>query len=165
MAEHQQLYLLRHADAGNPDTWQGDDAARPLSAKGRRQAARLGDLLAGVGFEPDAFISSPKIRAAETAELAAAPLARTVTLDDRLASGVDLSIVDAILRDVGSARRVVLVGHDPDFSDVLSALVGAEMAMKKGALARVDLVDGVRPGGGSLRWLLPPDLVAGTRAG
>jgi phosphohistidine phosphatase len=163
VAHEQQLYLLRHADAGDPEAWQGDDAVRPLSPKGRRQAERLGRLLAAVGFEPDLIASSPKVRAAETAELAAAPLARAVTLDDRLASGAGLSTVDAILRDAGSVRRVVLVGHDPDFSDLLSTLVGVELAMKKGALARVDLVGGVRPGGGSLRWLLPPDLVPEAR--
>jgi phosphohistidine phosphatase len=159
MADTPQLYLLRHADAGDPDSWRGDDAARPLSPKGRRQAELLGTHLAAIGFAPDAVITSPRIRAAETAELAAAQIGRDVTVDDRLGSGVDLETVAAILDDIGSPRRVVLVGHDPDFTDVLSTLVGADVPMKKGAIARVDLRDGLRDGGGVLRWLLPPDLL------
>ena len=69
-----ELYLLRHADAGDPMAWQGPDAARPLSGKGERQADRLGRFLAGIGFTPDAIITSPKVRAAQTAEgVAASP--------------------------------------------------------------------------------------------
>ena len=66
------LHLLRHAHAGDPERWHGDDAERPLSEKGRRQSERLGRLLAGVDEAPDLFISSPKVRARETAELVAA---------------------------------------------------------------------------------------------
>jgi phosphohistidine phosphatase len=160
MADRQQLYLLRHADAGDPEAWDGPDAVRPLSAKGRRQSERLGRHLAAAGFKPDVVLTSPKLRAAETAELVAAALETNVTVDERLASGVGLETIDEALRAAGSPDKPVLVGHDPDFSDLLSTLVGAETPMKKGALARIDLVDGVRPGGGVLRWLLPPDLLA-----
>jgi phosphohistidine phosphatase len=159
MANRPQLYLLRHADAGDPETWEGPDGVRPLSPKGRRQAERMGRHLANIGFRPDAIVTSPKLRAAETAELVAAALDHKVTPDDRLGSGVNLDTVDAVFRDAGSPDRLVIVGHDPDFSEVLSTLVGAELAMKKGALARVDLADGLRPGAGVLRWLLPPDLL------
>jgi phosphohistidine phosphatase len=165
MAEHQQLYLLRHADAGDPGAWRGDDAVRPLSGKGRRQAQRLGSLLAALGFEPDAILTSPKLRAAETAELVAAALGKKVEVDDRLGAGFGPESLAAIVAGVDGARRIVLVGHDPDFSDVLSRLVGAEIAMKKGALARVDLTGGIGPGSGVLRWLLPPDAVPGAVPG
>src|SRR5919109_2980693 len=124
MADNIQLYLLRHADAGDPDAWQADDAARPLSPKGRRQAEKLGRHLAAVGFEPDAIITSPKLRAAETATLVAEALGRDVTTDQRLASAVGLDTLGAVIGDVGTPGKAVLVGHDPDFSDLLSALVG-----------------------------------------
>ena len=65
------LHLLRHADAGDPEAWRGDDAARPLSPKGEAQAERLGAFLAGAGFRTDAVISSPKVRARRTAEIVA----------------------------------------------------------------------------------------------
>jgi phosphohistidine phosphatase len=151
---------LRHADAGDPEGWTGPDAARPLSEKGRRQSERLGRFLAAAGIQVDGFISSPKIRARETAELVAGTIGASVSLDDRLASGLDLNDVEAVLRDAGSPRRPVLVGHDPDFSDILSSLAGAPgISMKKGAIARIDLDDRLGHGGGTLRWLIPPDVL------
>jgi phosphohistidine phosphatase len=154
------LHLLRHADAGDPEKWRGDDAARPLSEKGVRQAERLGRYLATVGFEPDAILSSPNVRALQTAEIVGRALGVSATVDDRLARSLDPAGVAALLRDAGEPRRPVIVGHDPDFSELLAELTGApDLAMKKGALARVDLAEGVRPGSGVLRWLLPPDLL------
>ena len=154
-----QLHLLRHADAGDPEAYRGPDAERPLSAKGKAQAQRLGSFLTDVGFAPDAVISSPKVRARQTAELAADGWKTDVRIDDRLAAGFDLADVDAILADAGSPTKPVLVGHDPDFSDLLSTLVGASVTMKKGAFARIDLRGSVADGRGTLRWLISPDLL------
>jgi phosphohistidine phosphatase len=160
MTDVVELYLLRHADAGDPETWDGPDAARPLSPKGEKQSERLGRLLAGIGFRPDAVLSSPKLRASQTADIVAGQLGVPVTLDERLASGVHVTDVEAILRDAGDARRVVLVGHDPDFSSLLQSLcVAPNIEMKKGALARIDVHRPAGPGTGSLRWLVPPDLL------
>ncbi len=154
------LHLLRHADAGDPAMWEGDDAARPLSEKGVRQAERLGRHLARVEFETDAIISSPKVRALQTAEIVGRALGVDVKVDDRLAGPLDLRRVGALLRAAGGPRRPVLVGHDPDFSELLARLVGApSLPMKKAAIARVELPDGGLAGPGVLRWLLPPDVV------
>lgn len=155
-----QLHFLRHADAGNPESFQGDDAARPLSEKGELQAERLGSFLAEVGFQPDAIISSPKVRARRTAEIVGAAIGVGVRLDDRLAGGFDPATVDAILAAAGAPQRPVLVGHDPDFSQVLGWLANADgLTMKKGAIARVDVRGAVADGRGTLRWLIPPDLL------
>jgi phosphohistidine phosphatase len=155
-----QLFLLRHADAGDPAAWDGPDASRPLSPKGERQSERLGRFLAGIGFRPDAIITSPKLRASQTAELVAQQLGVGVRLDERLGSGVDLAALEGILRDANDPSRAVLVGHDPDFSDLVEALTGsANVPMKKGALARIDGERPLTPGGGVLRWLVPPDLL------
>jgi phosphohistidine phosphatase len=159
-----QLFLLRHADAGNPEAWHGDDAARPLSEKGRLQAERLGSFLAEIRFRPDAIVSSPKVRARQTAEIVADALGVVVGFDDRLAAGVDPANVDALLADAGAPARPVLVGHDPDFSDLLSSLAHAPgLAMKKGAFARIDVRGRVADGRGTLRWLIPPDLLDADR--
>src|SRR3954447_10051942 len=132
-----ELHFLRHAHAGDPEGWTGPDAERPLSDKGRKQADRLGKFLAGVRFNPDAIITSPKLRAKQTAESVAGHIGLTVTEDDRLASGFDLATVDAILADAGDPARPVLVGHDPDFSEIVSLLTGSpELTMKKGAIVR-----------------------------
>jgi phosphohistidine phosphatase len=155
-----QLHFLRHADAGDPEAWAGDDADRPLSEKGELQAERLGSFLAEIGFRPDAIITSPKVRAARTAEVVGDAIGVGVRVDERLAGGFGPATVDGILADAGSPRRVVLVGHDPDFSQVLSWLAGADgLTMRKGAFARVDVRGSVADGHGTLRWLVPPDLL------
>ncbi len=152
------LHLLRHADAGDPEAWEGPDAARPLSDKGRSQSERLGKYLAGIAFKGGLFISSPKVRAVETAELVAETLKTKVDLDDRLGEALGLDAVEAILHDAGDPERAVLIGHDPDFSDLLAELVEtSRVPMRKGALARIEVDRPLRPGGGTLRWLIPPD--------
>lgn len=155
-----ELYLLRHAHAGNSATWDGPDSERPLSPKGRRQAVRLGTFLADRAFSADAIVTSPKVRARQTAELVADAVGIAVTVDDRLARPLDVGVVGSIV-DRAGGTSILLVGHDPDFSALAAELSGAEyLPMKKGALARLDMALPIRPGGGILRWLLPPDLVA-----
>ena len=152
------LHLLRHADAGDPDTFRGPDAERPLTAKGQGQARRLGRFLADRRFVTDLILSSPKVRAVETAEIVAGHLAMPVVIDDRLGGALDLATLETILHDQHDPVRPILVGHDPDFSELLSVLTGvAGVAMRKGAFARIEVERPLKPGSGTLRWLLPPD--------
>ena len=160
-----QLYLLRHAHAGNATTWTGADADRPLSARGRDQAKRLGVFLAGRGVVPDTIVSSPKLRARQTANLVADALGVGVATDDRLAEGFELDALAGLMAGVGGTS-LLIVGHDPDFSDLLATLLGApEMPMRKGAIARVDLAMPLAIGCGILRWLVPPELLPDTTDG
>jgi phosphohistidine phosphatase len=152
-----EIYLLRHADAGDPDAWKGDDAQRPLSPKGTRQAERLARFLASIGFRPERIISSPKLRASQTAEIVGAAIGVPVSMDERLGEAFDVNGLSAIV-GTSDSSRIVLVGHDPDFSTVLAELIGAKsLPLSKGAFARVDLEDKPRRNGGTLRWLIPPD--------
>jgi arsenate reductase len=155
------LHLLRHAHAGDPARWHGDDAVRPLSAKGRTQAEQVAKLLAKAGDAPDLFITSPKVRALETAEIVAAALEVEVVVDARLAGPLDPGLVTEILLAAGAAGRPCIVGHDPEFSELLGELVGtAAIPMRKGALARVDFFGPeVASGRGTLRYLVPPELL------
>lgn len=156
-----ELHFLRHAHAGDPMKWDGDDADRPLSGKGRDQADRLARHLAAIGFQPDVILTSPKARARQTAELVADRLGVRLTVDERLAGPVTLAALEGVLADAGDPGRPVIVGHDPDFSDLLALLIGAsEIPMRKGAMARVDLARGIAPGTGVLRWLIPPEMIA-----
>jgi phosphohistidine phosphatase len=156
------LYLLRHGDAGDPMAWTGDDAERPLSKKGRRQSKRLGRLLAELDVRPDVILTSPKLRAAETAKLVGRLVGRRPAADDRLSIGFGESALAAIVSDLGDDSSVMLVGHDPDFSATLSWLVDASLTLRKGALALVVLPDRAPGAGrGVLRWLLPPDALPG----
>jgi phosphohistidine phosphatase len=155
-----QLYLLRHADAGDPMAWPGDDAERPLSAKGKRQARRLGGLLADIGWRPDLILTSPKLRAAQTAKIVGQAVDVKPDDETRLASAFEVEDIGGMLAAHPDARRVVLVGHDPDFSSVASTLTGAAIELRKGAIARIDLPDAEpAAGAGALRWLLPPGVV------
>jgi phosphohistidine phosphatase len=133
------IWLLRHGDAedGSPD------AERRLTAKGERQSRNAGAALAALGVEIDVCLASPKVRAAETAKLACEPLGVEVKLESRLAGGT----FDAESLVVGLGE-VLLVGHDPDFSQVVRNLTGARVQMKKGGLAGID--------GGELKVLLRP---------
>jgi phosphohistidine phosphatase len=163
-ARQVELYLLRHADAGDPDSWEGDDDERPLSDKGRRQSERLGRFLADAGFRPDVIVSSPKLRALDTARIVATRLKRDVAIDERLGEDASLSAVEGVLTGSGDVRRPVLVGHDPDFSALVALLCGASrVPLRKASLARVDADRPLAAGGGVLRWLVPPDLLGKER--
>ena len=159
------LHLLRHGHAGDPAKWDADDSSRPLSEKGRRQAKDLGGLLALVDEAPDLFITSPKVRSLQTAELVAKALRNRVkvVVDDRLAGPLDPALINTILDEAGPAYRPCLVGHDPDFSQLLGELIGTyPIPMRKATLARIDFPgDDVAAGKGTLRYLVPPELVAG----
>jgi phosphohistidine phosphatase len=152
------LHLLRHAHAGDAFTFDGPDAERPLTEKGRSQSRRLGRFLADRKFVTDLVLTSPKVRARETAEIVAGHLAMPVVVDDRLGAAIDLAMLEGILRDQHDPVRPILVGHDPDFSELLAALSCAGgVPMRKGAFARIEVDRPLRAGTGTLRWLLPPD--------
>ena len=153
------LHLLRHAHAGDAFEWIGDDDLRPLTKKGRRQAERLGSFLEAHAVRPDVIITSPLVRARQTAEIVAEALGMTVKVDRRLGGGFGKRELWAVLDEAG-APEVLLVGHDPDFSMLLTYLIDAAgLSMKKGALATIDLQTKLGDGEGELRWLVPPDLL------
>jgi phosphohistidine phosphatase len=124
------IWLLRHGDAedGSPDS------ERPLTEKGREQARAVGAGLKALGVELDACLTSPKVRAAETARLACEPLGVEPELEPKLAGGP----FDAEALAAGLGDEVLLVGHDPDFSMAVHSLTGAQVRMKKGGLAGVE---------------------------
>jgi phosphohistidine phosphatase len=152
------LHLLRHAHAGDAAAFEGPDGERPLTDKGQAQAHRLGRFLADRRFHADRIVSSPLVRARETAEIVAGHLAMPVILDDRLGGSLDLATLEALLRDQHDPVRPILVGHDPDMSELVAELSGAAgLPMRKGAFARMEVDRPLRAGAGILRWLLPPD--------
>ena len=123
------IWFLRHGDAEDTHP----DWDRRLTDKGRRQARDAGLALARLGVSLDLCISSPRVRARETAELACEALGIEVTLEERLAGGAfDPLELAAGLDDV------LLVGHEPDFSMAVADLTGARVDMKKGGLAGTD---------------------------
>jgi len=138
------IWLLRHAHAedGSPD------AGRPLSAKGEAQARAVGRALARLESDLDACVTSPKVRARETARLACEGLGLEVIEDDRLGGGP----FDATSIAAEHGQDVMLVGHDPDFSAAVHTLTGAQVRLPKSALVGVDR--------GELKVLLRPSELA-----
>lgn len=124
------IWLLRHGDA---EEGSGDDAARRLTAKGERQARNAGLALAALGVRIDVCLTSPRVRAAETARLVAGPLGIVVETAPGLAGGH----FDALALVAGRGD-VLLVGHEPDFSNTVAELTGASVQMKKGGLAAIE---------------------------
>jgi phosphohistidine phosphatase len=125
------IWLLRHGDAekgeGKPD------AERDLTEKGERQSGDAGRALKALGVQIDVCITSPKVRAKRTAELACQPLDCPVEEDDRLAGG------DFDPLELAAGRgEVMLVGHEPDFSGAVALVTGSRVKMKKGGVAALD---------------------------
>ena len=125
------IWLLRHGDAedgeGKPD------AERELTEKGEKQSVAAGQALKKLGVELDVCLTSPKVRAKRTAELACEPLACAVEVDDRLAGG------DFDPLEVAAGRgEVMLVGHEPDFSSAVALVTGSRVKLKKGGIAALD---------------------------
>jgi phosphohistidine phosphatase len=138
------LWLLRHGDAaeGSPD------AERPLTKKGERQSKLAGKALKKLGVKVDACLTSPKVRAADTARLACAELGVEPQQEPKLAGGP----FDPEALASGLGGNVLLVGHDPDFSMAVHATTGAQVRLKKGGIAAIDT--------GELMVLLRPDEIA-----
>ena len=125
------IWLLRHGEAepgeGKPD------AERELTEKGERQSVAAGKALKALGVELDACLTSPKVRAKRTAELACEQLSVPVEEDERLAGG------DFDPLEVGAGRgEVMLVGHEPDFSQAVALVTGSRVKMRKGGIAALD---------------------------
>jgi phosphohistidine phosphatase len=133
------LWLLRHAQAA--DGFPDDE--RPLTERGVHQAEAAGRALARLGTNIDVCLSSPKLRALQTAQRACEPLGLTVTIEPALAG--EPFDVHALTDGLGD---VLLVGHDPSFSLTLHDLTGAQARMHKGGLAGIakgELVALLRP--------------------
>jgi phosphohistidine phosphatase len=143
------MVLLRHATAVPHGAGGLADADRPLIAAGEREARDAGRALKALQVRPAGVITSPLVRARQTAKLAAAELGVPTFSDDALRPGFTHGALDDLFaRHDGDC--FVLVGHDPDFSELLRDLTGANVAMAKGGAARIDLPSG------ELRWLLRP---------
>ena len=125
------LFVVRHAEAAPGDP----DELRPLTDAGRAAARALGDRLAEHGL--DAVLSSPLLRARETAEAIARPAGLVAEPDERLAPGAD---ADAVREAVaGRGDTVVTVGHQPDCSEIVLALSGERVSFDPGAVHEVEL--------------------------
>jgi phosphohistidine phosphatase len=135
----QQLWLLRHGEAVPHGS--KEDFQRELTARGERQSAAAGEALARLGLEFAACYTSPLVRARQTAELACGSLNLEPEDRESVGPGFDRDAVLELLAGNDDGARVLVVGHNPSFEDVVEDLTGASVDFKKGGLAAIR-VDG-----------------------
>jgi phosphohistidine phosphatase len=153
------LILLRHGKA--EDFHIDGDFARPLVEKGRAQARNAALLLKAAGELPHIVLTSPLVRARQTAEeFCQAAEIPGATLHGWLACGMTPEVAMRELEAFKEFKSVAIVGHEPDFSELLEWLLCAttgSVEVKKGSLACVQVAPPARFG--SLVFLIPPSLI------
>ena len=150
------LYLLRHAEA---EPHRADDFTRRLTEKGRRQGHAVGVFLKERELRPDLILTSPVLRARETADIVAGVLGSCIPDEvPWLACGMLPERALTELSGHAWLDSVLIVGHEPDFSSLLAVLLGlgrsASVQVGKASLTCVNLPR-VHPGSGILQFLLP----------
>jgi phosphohistidine phosphatase len=137
------LYVLRHGLAGSREEWTCPDAERPLTGKGRSRSRAAARGLARLGVAPDIILTSAYVRAAQTAQLTAAELHAPVEEAQALEPGKLRRGYRALLQRYDEDASVMLVGHEPDLSELIGTLMAgaapARVELKKGACALLAL--------------------------
>jgi phosphohistidine phosphatase len=147
----QQLWFLRHGEAEPHGA--RPDADRRLTERGEEQSRAAGRALAALEIAFQLVLTSPRIRALDTARLACQELGSDFVVDGALSGGFARDDALELAAGAGEDKRVLFVGHDPDFTQVLHDLTGADVDLKKGAVAGVRMQGSRR---GELIVLLRP---------
>jgi phosphohistidine phosphatase len=151
------IFFMRHgpADRGR---WSGADSERPLTPEGREEIEKSARRLREIGLRPDHILTSPLVRARQTAEIVAGVLESTdgPVVDHRVDPAFDVERLRSILSEYAGAQGILIVGHEPSLSEVVGVLIGGgTVVCKKGSVARVDL-ETPESARGELVWLLQP---------
>jgi phosphohistidine phosphatase len=159
-----ELFLLRHGIAVERGTaGYDDDEKRPLTPEGRKKTERVAEAVKTMKLSFDRVLSSPLVRAQQTATI----VVKTLKLQKRLRFSRHLATdagLDGIIRELARLRRstfrVLLVGHEPQLSELISILVtgkpGLRVTMKKGGLCKLTITPPAHPRSATLEWLLTP---------
>ncbi len=156
-----ELFLVRHAIAAERGPKYPDDRLRPLTVAGAKKFAASVPGLIEMGVALDFVLTSPLVRARETATLLASglkPKPALVEVEALAPGGRPQAVIEAIKTYSKRHRRLALVGHEPDLGELAAKLLGARgmIEFKKGAVCLIE-VDAATPGGpGTLRWMLTP---------
>jgi len=162
-----EIYLVRHGLAEERgDSWP-DDAKRPLTDEGISRMRKSMRGLSRLGVTLDVVLTSPLVRARQTAEIVAAGLSPRPSLisAESLAPDGTFAAVVADLEKHVRKGRIALVGHEPGIGELAARLIGSRHAIefKKGAVCRIDLATIPPSGPGDLRWLLTPKIMRAIR--
>ena len=149
-----ELYFLRHGEADWPN-WKKPDDERPLTKRGKKEMRKVAAFLKRIKARPALIVTSPLPRAAQTAEIAAERLKVKCREDKLLAPGFGREELERLLKKYPE-ESLMIVGHEPDFSEVISELTGASLKLSKAGTALVELNRSWR--NGRLLWLFPPKI-------
>jgi phosphohistidine phosphatase len=158
-----ELYLVRHGLAEERgDAWP-DDTKRPLTDEGISRMRKAARGLARLGVSVEVVLTSPLVRARQTAEILAGaldPRPSLVNVDSLAPDGAYASVV-ADLEKHARKTRLALVGHEPMIGEFAARLLGSRhpIEFKKGAVCRIDIDDLPPAGPGDLRWMLTPKIL------
>jgi len=161
-----QLYIMRHGiavDRGSAGF--SDDTKRPLTPEGKKKMKEISSGLVRLGFDVDWIVSSPLIRSAETADIVAEELGARVPKDfcDALRPGGSPEVLITFLAKHDNRKRVLVVGHEPDLSELAARLIGAgrhaNLAFKKGGCCLITFDEFPPKSPGQLIWWLTPRLL------
>jgi phosphohistidine phosphatase len=155
------LYLLRHAEA---EALAKSDRLRQLTPKGEQQAAKVGKFCLKHGIEPSVILTSPVVRARQTADRVAKSLTGAEIIEVPWAAcGMDACQAMEELAAYRQFPAVMLVGHQPDLGFLAALLLGMEnvqnLRVRKALLASVDTAAGLKAGAGQLQFFLPVRLM------
>ena len=156
------LLIIRHATAvphGTPDV---PEDQRPLTPRGDKRFRAAARGLARICRRPDVILTSPLVRARQTADIAAEAWGRIEPQEEEALAGGSFEQIAAVVDKLAKKRLVAVVGHEPDVSSLLAGVLGTSaserLTFKKGAAALVD-VPGRLAEGGALVWYLPPRIL------
>ena len=161
-----ELYIMRHGLAvARGSVGFADDERRPLQPEGKEKMGEIAEGLKRVGVELDWVVSSPLVRAVETARIIAESLAPSAAVDvcDAMRPGGAPEDVIAFLAKRTDRTRVLVVGHEPDLSELAARLIGAgshsNLAFKKGGCCMINFEEFPPRSPGQLEWWLTPRLM------
>ena len=160
-----EFYIMRHGIAVVRGAAILDDAKRPLTPEGKQKMREISAGLARVGVELDWVVSSPLVRAVETAELLTEGLATKppVEFSDALRPGGSAEALITFIAKRPNRRRVMVVGHEPDLGELAARLMGAgrsaNLAFKKGGCCLITFPEFPPKSPGKLLWWLTPRLM------
>ena len=152
------LCFLRHGEADWPN-WTKPDNERPLTERGRKEMKRVAKFLDRLKFVPDVILTSPLPRASQTAEIVGQRLGIELKTEPALAHGFNIERLRRLLakRD---ADCVMVVGHEPAFSEVIGELTGGKTKISKAGVALLEINRSCTSG--TLLWLFPPKFAKAT---
>jgi phosphohistidine phosphatase len=148
------LFFLRHGEADWPH-WNKSDDERPLTDYGKEEMRKVAALLERLAVSPDMILTSPLPRAAQTAEIVATKLKIGLREEELLTPGFNVSRLKKLIGR-HPADALMIVGHEPDFSNVIATLTGGTLKLSKAGLALVEIDDAGTSG--RLLWLFPPKI-------